>query len=333
MSMPIARRALLAVAAMPAVARAATPLRIGILHTLSPAPLYIAMDRGYFRDAGLAARFRFFQAAQPIAAAAVAGDIEVGVTALTGGFFALAGRGALHVIGGGLQERRGIEGTALLASPKAFAAGLTSPAKLPGHSVGITQFGSSFQYMVGRIAEIEHFDPKSIVLRPLQGIGNMIAALGTNQVDATFAIASQAKPLVAAGRAHLLAWIGDLFPYQITAVFTTNRMVTRRAAELRGFADAYKRGVTDYRAAFFTPGAPAATTDAAIASIEKFVFTGDPNAPAKIRAGIGYYNADGALDVPDVRRQIEWFRAQGLVKVPLDPTKIIDTQFLPTIDL
>ena len=76
---------------------AADPLRIGLLHTLSPAPLYLAMQRGYFRDAGLDAQFRYFEAAQPIAAAAVSGDIDVGITALTGGFFSLAGRGTLDV--------------------------------------------------------------------------------------------------------------------------------------------------------------------------------------------------------------------------------------------
>ena len=93
---------------------AAEPLRIGLLHTLSPAPLYIAMERGYFRDEGLDASFRFFEAAQPIAAAAVSGDIDVGITALTGGFFSLAGRGTLKVIGGGLHEQKGYEGTAVL---------------------------------------------------------------------------------------------------------------------------------------------------------------------------------------------------------------------------
>ena len=79
-------------------ARAAEPLRLGLLHTLSPAPFYIAQERGYFRDEGIDLTFRFFEAAQPIAAAAVAGDIDVGVTALTGGFFNLAEKGTLKVI-------------------------------------------------------------------------------------------------------------------------------------------------------------------------------------------------------------------------------------------
>src|SRR5689334_24138814 len=91
-------------------ARAADPVRLGLLHTLSPAPFYIAQERGYFRDEGIDLTFRFFEAAQPIAAAAVAGDIDVGVTALTGGFFNLAEKGTLKVIGGGLHEERGYQG-------------------------------------------------------------------------------------------------------------------------------------------------------------------------------------------------------------------------------
>src|ERR1700733_13870315 len=50
------------------------PLRLGLLQTLSPAPFYIAQERGTFRIAGIDLTFVFFQAAQPIAAAAVAGD-------------------------------------------------------------------------------------------------------------------------------------------------------------------------------------------------------------------------------------------------------------------
>ena len=113
-------------------AQAAEPLRLGLLHTLSPAPFYIAQERGYFRDAGIDLTFRFFEAAQPIAAAAVSGDIDVGVTALTGGFFNLAEKGTLKVIGGALHEQKGYEGSAILVSNQAFDAGLTGVDKLRG---------------------------------------------------------------------------------------------------------------------------------------------------------------------------------------------------------
>ncbi len=318
---------------MASPAGAADVLRIGLLHTLSPAPLYVAMERGYFRDEGLDASFRFFESAQPIAAAAVAGDIDVGITALTGGFFSLAGRGTLKVIGGGLHEQQGYEGTAILVSRKAYDAGLTSLARLGGHSFGITQFGSSFHYMIGRIAEREGFDLKSLTLRPLQQIGNMVAAVRTGQVDATMAISSMAKPLEASGEARIIGWAGDVVPYQITAVFAPSRMLTDRPDTLQRFARAYLRGVADYRDAFLrldAAGHPVrdAKSAAMIPLLQKYVYAGDPDGPRKISEGVGYYDEGARLDVQDVATQLRWFTDQGLVKARIDPADVIDTRFI-----
>ena len=265
----------------------------------------------------------------------MAGDVDVGVTALTGGFFNLAEKGALKVIGGALHEQRGYQGSALLVSNQAFDAGLTRVDALPGHSFAITQYGSSFHYMVGRIAEARGFDIKSVTLRPVQQVANMVAAVTSGQVDATMAIASMAKPLAAAGQAHILAWAGDLVPYQITAVFTTTRMIATKPDLLRHFANAYRHGVADYRAAFLRldpAGHPItdAETDDAVPLLTKYVFTGDPAARRKILDGVGYYDADGALDVADVLDQVRWFRSQGLVKGDGDPAGMLDTRFLPT---
>ncbi len=333
----IGRRGVLALLAAGAAvrARAAETIRLGLLHTLSPAPFYLAQERGYFAAEGAEVQFRYFEAAQPIAAAAVAGDIEVGVTALTGGFFSLAGKGELKVIGGALHEQKGFDLTAVLVSKAAYEAGLTSIGKLAGHSFAITQYGSSFHYMLGRLGEVAGFDAKSVTLRPVQQIANMLAAVRSGQVDATMAIASMARPAAASGDCRIIGWVGDTVPYQITALFTTRRMITEHAAALHAFCRGYQKGVADYRAAFLRFDAQHqpvydASTDRAIADLQKYVFTGDPNAAEKIKSGIGWYAEGGALDVGDVRAQLAWFREQGLVKGEIDPTEIIDTSFLPT---
>ncbi len=335
--MTIARRSMmaLAAAAVAAPARAAPVIRLGLLKTLSPAPFYLAQERGYFAAEGVEVQFRFFEAAQPIAAAAVAGDTDMGVTALTGGFFALAGKGELKVIGGGLHEQKGFHLTAVLVSKQAYDAGLTSLDKLGGKTFGITQYGSSFHYMIGRLAGIAGFDLKSVTLRPLQQISNMVAAVRTGQVDATMAIASMARPIEAAGEAKIIGWVGDVLPYQITALFATAAMVEKRPEDLRRFCRAYQKGVADYRAAFLrfdAAGKPvySADTDKAIGELTKYVFTGDPAAEAKIKAGIGWYDEGAALDVEDVRAQIAWFFEQGLIKTQVDPALAINTSFMPT---
>ncbi|MBC7636796.1 MAG: ABC transporter substrate-binding protein [Acetobacteraceae bacterium] len=334
---PLHRRTLLGAMGATAFAgpvRAAAPIRLGVLRTVSPAPFYIAHSRGFFAAQGLEVEFKFFQAAQPIAAAAVAGDIDVGLTALTGGFFALAGKGELQVIGGGLHETKGFNLTAVLVSRQAYDAGLITLDKLPGHSFGITQLGSSFHYMLGQLAAAKKFDIKSVTLRPLQQVQNMVAAVRSGQVDATMAIASMARPMEAAGEARIIGWVGDYVPYQITALFAAAPMIATRADDLQKFCRAYQAGVAAYRAAFLrfdAAGKPLydAATDAAIADITKYVFTGDPAAASKIKAGIGWYDVGGALDVADVKAQLTWFAAEGLVKGPIDPDGIIDTRFLP----
>jgi NitT/TauT family transport system substrate-binding protein len=334
--MPLSRRAALGLLAAAAIrpARAAAPLRLGLLHTFSPAPFYIAQSKGYFTAEGAPVEFKFFQAAQPIAAAAVAGDIDIGVTALTGGFFSLAAKGALKVIGGALHEQKGHELTAILASKQAYAAGLTSVKQLAGHSFAITQFGSSFHYMLGRLAEAAGFDARSVTLRPVQAIGNMLAAVRSGQVDATMAIASMARPAEASGDVHIIGWVGDYVPYQITALFAPAATLKNRADELHRFCKAYQRGVADYRAAFLRTanGKPVygPETDAAVAAIKPFIFTSDPDAAARMKAGAGWYDEGGALDVADVKAQLAWFEAQGMVKEHIDAAEVIDTSYLPT---
>jgi NitT/TauT family transport system substrate-binding protein len=156
-------------------------------------------------------------------------------------------------------------------------------------------------------------------------------------VDATIAIASMARPVESARQAKIIGWVGDYVPYQITAVFTTERMIRDHADTLRQFGKAYQQSVDDYSDAFLrqdSAGKPVtdAKTDTAIAAVEKYVFTGDPNAKAKILAGVGYYSPHGGLDVADVRRQLAWFEAQGLVKTRIDPATIIDTDFIPPMN-
>jgi NitT/TauT family transport system substrate-binding protein len=140
--------------------------------------------------------------------------------------------------------------------------------------------------------------------------------------------------LAAAGQAHIIGWIGDLVPYQLTALFTTERMIQQNASVVQRFCKAYQRGVADYREAFLrrdAAGNPVtdAKTDAAIANITVYVFTGDPNARQKILGGVGYYDAGGALDVADVKEQLRSFKSRDLVKGDADPDSLIDTRFLP----
>src|SRR6516164_6854415 len=208
-----ARAALVCVAilAASAIAHAEEPMKatIGVLRLSSSAPVFIAEDKGYFRDAGLNIELKFFDAAQPIAVATTSGDIDFGVTAFTAGLYNLAGKGTLKVIGGMSREKPGYPLIGYFASNNAYAAGLKSPKDLVGKRVAVTQVGSSFHYSLGLLADKYGFRLSDVKIVPLQSLSNAAAALKGETVDAALLPVSTARKLMDDGGAKLLGWVGD----------------------------------------------------------------------------------------------------------------------------
>src|SRR5699024_4957049 len=298
---------------------------------VSSVPFFWSRTQGYFAAEGLDAQFEFFTAAQPVAVAIASGDADFGVTAFTAGFFNIASKGALQVIGAQLHEVEGFEGSAILASNRAYDNGLTSVEDLPGHSFALSTTGSSFHYMIGQIADQLGFSLDDMTLRPMQSVGNMIGALRSNQIDSLIIVPHIAKPLVKSGNAHLLGWVSDYAPYQVGGLFTSTANVDKRADVVRRFVKAYQRGVADYRQAFMA-GDPAMQKKV-VAMIHKYVYSDQPAAEAdpKIRNGAMFITKDAALDADDVRAQVQWYQAHGLVGKAADPDTFINTDFVATI--
>src|SRR6476661_6218409 len=210
-----ARTALAGLLALSAsvAARAEEPLKakIGVLRLSSSAPVFIAQDKGYFREAGLDIELKFFDAAQPIA------------VAFTAGLYNLAGKGTLKVIGGMSREKAGYPLIGYFASNNAYAAGLKTPKDLAGKRVAVTQVGSSFHYSLGLLADKYHFKLADVKIVPLQSLSNAAAALKGETVDAALLPVSTARKLMDDGGAKLLGWVGDETPWQLGAVFASRR--------------------------------------------------------------------------------------------------------------
>src|SRR6201996_1045149 len=212
-------------------ARADEPLKakVGVLRLQSSAPVFIAQEKGYFRDAGLNVELKFFDAAQPIAVATTSGDIDFGVTAFTAGLYNLAGKGTLKVIGGMSREKAGFPLIGYFASNKAYSAGLRTPKDLAGKRVAVTQVGSSFHYSLGLLADKYGFKVSDVKVLPLQSLSNAAAALKGETVDAALLPASTARTLMDSNGAKFLGWVGDETPWQLGAIFASPKTLTNKA--------------------------------------------------------------------------------------------------------
>lgn len=127
---------------------------LGMLRLTSSAPLFLAMDKGYFKEEGIEIDPQWFDAAQPIAVAAASSRIDVGATGITAGLYNMAAKGQkLRIVADKGREEKGYPSSALLAGTDAYNAGLRSIEALRGKRIGITQKGSTYEYMTGRLLE------------------------------------------------------------------------------------------------------------------------------------------------------------------------------------
>ena len=331
-----ARRAVAGLMALTAVVAASSESRcqelskakIGVLRLSSSAPVFIAQDKGYFKEAGLDIELKFFDAAQPIAVATASGDVDFGVTAFTAGLYNLAGKGTLKVIGGMSREKAGYPLIGYFASNNAYASGLKTPKDLAGKRIAVTQTGSSFHYSLGLLADKYNFKLADIKVLPMQSLSNAAAALKGETVDAALLPVSTARKLIDDGGAKLLGWVGDETPWQLGAVFaspkalTSKPLVTKLLAALaradREYHDVILASIKDGKAHINDKTRPL------LEIIAKYT-----NLPVEQVVGnCAYIDPDGKLDVRNVANQIEWLQEQGFVDKGFSVDSIIAKEFV-----
>ena len=309
-------------------AQAAERVRIGLLKLSSAAPLFLAKERGYFEQQGIDADLKFFDAAVPIAVATVSGDIDIGFTGFTAAFYNLAGKGGLKVIAGTAREAPGFQNTAYVASRRAYDAGLKTLKDLPGHSVGITQVGSTFHYSLGLIADKLKFDVGAVRIVPLQSLPNVAAAIKGGQLDAALTATTTISPVVASGDAVVLGFVGDETPWMLGCAVASTATIEKNRKLIEKILAAYRRGAEDYARVLLKRDADGKFVrsdegDAMLAIISKYT----EQKVEQLRIGLSV--VDPALDSADIARQVAWFKRQKMIDPDVDAETIVDKSFVP----
>lgn len=326
----IAASAAAAGLAAPAIAQG-RKIVLGALGFTSHSGTFVAVEREYFKQAGLDVELKFFQAAQPMAVAIASGDVDYGLTAISGGLVSLADKGAVKVIGGALQEEAGIDGQKFLVSDAAFKSGITAPGILDGKSYGISTAGSSFHYMGAKMAAAEGI---SLQFKPLQKVGAIIGALKSGQIDAWSIVPHIAKPLAGSGAVHIIGDVATYLPdYQVTTLFTSAKNAKDEKQMTQDYLAAYSKGVADYNAAMIARDGGDEGVNAMVDLIHKYVYTDRPREKAapSIINGTMRLNEGGKMNVASVRDQLEWFQSEDLVGKDISLDTLIDTSYVETV--
>ena len=311
---------------VPGIANAET-VRIGTVKVAAAGPTFVAAEKGFFAAEGLTPEFVFFEAPQPVAVAVVSGDLDFGQAAATAALYTFGGQGAIKIVAGIAREVPGFPLNALVASNRAYEAGLTSYPALPGHTVAVGTIGSPGHYILGRLAEKYGFDLKSLQLQPLQSIPNIISAVSGGQSDASITAVNGVLPAIQHGDMKLLGFAGDVLPWQVGTLIVSSKTAAERGDTIKRFLRAASKGAKLYHDAFTGPDEKrldGPTAPEILAILAKYI--GQP--PEVVARGVSYNDSAMRLDVKDVLHQIAWYKSQGMVKGDFDPNVMIDMHYV-----
>lgn len=307
----------------PSTTKEKAKVSLALLRLTSSAPLFIAMEKGYFAEENIDISPEWFDAAQPIAVATASGKVDVGATGITASLYNMAAAGQkIAIVADKGREEKGFSSSALLVTKPLYDSGVNSVAAIKGKRIGITQKGSTFHYMLGRILEVKGLSLNDVTLVPLGKLSAIMAALQSGQIDGCILNEPNITKVETAGYGKTVVQIGELIPYQTSGIFFSSSFTQKQDLAVR-FMRAYVKACNYYYDNAIKNASPEKKAEI-IKIISKYT-----NAPENdVKLGLPYIDRNGELLASDIKTQIDWYRDHDMLKGNLQAEQIVNTTFL-----
>ncbi len=320
-------------AAQPTAAAASVPapvkLRVATIRITADAGLYIAEEKGYFKEQGIDVEWVDFATAAEATAPLGAGQLEVGVGAVGAGLFNAFNRGidvrlVADKAATSPDPRNGFASSLALAIPKEYADSgrFNDYADLRGKTIVIPAKGTASHVLVDQALRKGGLTLADAEINELT-FPDVNPALANKAVD----VALQIDPLLTLGEAQgiLVPWkrAADIYPgQQIGAVMYGPRVAQISQNVGNRFMVAYVKGLRDYNDAF---GPRRQGRAEVVAILTKNTNVKDPALYDKVTWD--YMNPDGYLNVETLARDMDWYVANGYLPEKPDINRLVDNSF------
>lgn len=299
--------------------QALTKIRVVHVPVLIFAPLYVAIERGYFAQQGIEVELIGTPGGASSFVVLASGRAEVVIGGLGASLFNAAARGLDFKVVGPVHMEKPPVSTPLVVSKKAYQSGeIRSVADLRGKKVSVNVIGSATEFWL-----------HSALLRGGLTIDDVqLVAVNFPEVPAALANGAIAAGLLGEPLATLAEDQGQIVRLsedfvdgvQVTAVYYSGEFIRQHPKEAAGFMVAWLRASRDLYGNGYR-------RDDIARIVEKY--TGVPAAVVK-RARPPFHEPDGKMNFNDFKRLQEFFRKRGELtyEKPLDPAVYIDTSFV-----
>lgn len=225
-----------------ATADAGGPIKVGVIPVADFAPVYLAIDEGFFDDAGLKVEAQVMQNAASIAPSVLNGQLQFGTSAVTP-FLAAAQKGLplLAVANAADVAMNPEEDVSALVVPKGSE--ITKPSQLEGKTVAVNALSSIVHVAAAKAIKDDGGDPSKVTFVAMP-FPDMMTALSQGRVDA----ASVVEPFVGISTGAGASVIAHPYTSSFTAggtfalFFTSDDYAKKNPETVAKFADALAKG-------------------------------------------------------------------------------------------
>jgi NitT/TauT family transport system substrate-binding protein len=316
----------LAVVAGGAAAQTPEPVKVGTTNVASDVAIFIAEQKGYFRDEGLAVTTTSFASAAKMIAPLGTGELDAGGGTVAAGLYNAVERGInIKVVADKASVAEGYEYSTLLVRKDLADSGrYRSLADLKGMTIAAAAQGAGSESAINEAVKkggLKFSDVNVVYM----GFPEMLAAFRNKGIDAGVTNEPTVTRTIEQGFA-VRASPHAIYPGQQTAVVLfADEFIDKRRVVAQKFMNAYIRALRDYNDALKGGRIAGPGADAIITILTKYTRVKDPKVYRDMTPFAA--NPDGHVNKASLQNDWAFFKSRGLISGHVTVDQVIDNSF------
>lgn len=297
-------------------------VKMGYIGIISDAPIFIAIDKGYYKEEAIDVELIRFQSGAKMVAPMATGELDVSTGSVTAGLINSVAQGMdFKVVADKVQIRPGYSYVSLLVRTDLLDTGKVKSVKdLNGTKVALTGKGTASDFILAKILESDGLKFESVQLVYLPP-PNQLVAFENKAIDAAVVLepwAAMAEDKGVAKRFFLPEKVEALQDLQTGVIMYSGKFMRERPDVAKKFIRAYLKAIKFYN----TQGPK---NDEVLNIISKHT-----EVPKKtLAAAIPFYLADdGKPSIKSIKALQDWFLEKRMIDKPVTMDQLLNLSFL-----
>ncbi len=300
-------------------------IKVGVSPVVSSAGIFLAYEKGYFKDQGIDVDMTYFKSSgAPMTALLGNGNLDIGAGNVSAGLWNAINSGLdIKLVADKGRVSKACDYIGLLVRKDHIdSKRYKSLSDLKGFKMAITAFGVSQQIAADKFLKSAGLSTQDVTFEKMD-YAAMNSALQNKNIDATIQLEPYLTEAEQSGIAVKISGVNEVYPkQQSAAVIYASQFITAHPDLAEKFMIAYLKGVRAYNDAFIKGRNKAEV----IVLLKKHIkIESDDIWNKMIPAGI---NPDGFLNIESLALDMKWYQEHGFTDKICDVEKAVDHRFV-----